>query len=624
MSKPDVQRVSVRRLYRAIPEIWQLLARRKALLAYGLVLMGTNRISGLVLPASTKWLIDDVVIKHKTELLWPLVLIVLFATLIQGTTSFALLQTLPKEGQRVIAELRRQVHAHISHLPVAYYDGTKTGTLVSRIMQDVEGVRNLLGTGLIDFTGGLVTALVALIVLLRINLPMTALAVLFLGLFAVLIIRALKAVQPIFRERSEINAEVTGRLTESLAGVRVVKGYSAEEREHAVFSFGVERLLQNALRSLGVISVMTLSSSMLVGLVGAIIIYVSARQILGGTLTVGEFFTYTLFMGFLVIPVIQVVSIGSQISEAVAGLERTQELLAERPENSDPRRVILLPKVIGHVRFDRVSFSYESGPDVLKDISFEAAQGTVTALVGPSGAGKSTITGLIAAFYNPKVGTICIDSMDLATIRLESYRTQLGVVLQESFLFEGTILENVGFSRPDARREDILEACRVARVDEFAESFDAGYDTIVGERGVRLSGGQRQRVSIARAILADPRILILDEATSSLDSESERLIQEGLYQLMQGRTTFVIAHRLSTIRRADQILVLEKGRIVERGRHDELLAMEGRYFELYRQQQGLDSNLFLAPGEGNTIAQQLAELRTDSPEPPSPPSILQL
>ena len=600
------------------------MAPRKTLLACGIVLMGINRIACLILPASTKWLIDDVVNKRQTGLLWPLVFIVLLATVIQGVTSFALIQSLSKEGQRVIAELRRKLQAHISRLPIAYYDGTKTGTLVSRIMQDVEGVRNLLGTGLIEFVGGLLTSLIALIVLLRINAFMTALAAIFLGLFALAIKRALKTIRPIFRERSIINAEVTGRLTESLGGVRVVKGYCAEEHEQAAFSLGVERLLQNSLRTLTLISTMTLSSSILLGIVGAVILYVGARQMLGGMLTVGEFFTYTLFLGFLVVPVMQIVSIGSQISEAIAGLERTRELLNEQPENADPRRVVQLPDVVGEVTFEGVCFAYQPGHNVLQDISFEAAPGTVTALVGPSGAGKSTIIGLIAGFHSAGCGTVYVDGVDLTTVRLESYRTNLGIVLQDSFLFEGTIFENVAFSRPNASKERVLQACRIARVAEFAETFKTGYNTVVGERGVKLSGGQRQRISIARALLADPRILILDEATSSLDSESERLIQEGLSHLMQGRTTFVIAHRLSTICRADQILVLENGRVVERGKHAELLAQEGRYFDLYTQQHGVESNLFLGPGEGDSIARSIEEVKPDSPEQPLGSSILQL
>lgn len=616
--------VPSRQLFRAVPEIWRLLAPSKLLLAGGLILIGINRTACLVLPASSKWLIDDVIGKHRTELLLPLVLIVIAATAVQGVTSYILVQSLSKEGQRVIAGLRAKLQAHLSRLPVAFFDANKTGNLVSRVMQDVEGVRNLLGTGLIEFTEGLLTSFVALIVLLRISFLMTALALVFLALSALITKRALQSLRPLFLERSKINAEVTGRLTESIGGIRVVKGYQAEKHEQAVFASGVERLLQNAFRSLTTTAVMTLSSSVLLGTVGALIMFVGAKQILAGTLTVGEFFTYTLFLGFLVLPVMQVVSIGSQITEAIAGLDRTRELLNERPEDTDPRRIVSLPNLVGEVRFDRVGFAYEPGREVLHDISFEAAPGTVTALVGPSGAGKSTVIGLIAAFHTAHPGTVYIDGMDLSTVRLESYRSHLGVVFQESFLFDGTILENVAFSRPSANRKQILEACRIARVDEFAEMLDAGYHTIVGERGVKLSGGQRQRISIARAILADPRILILDEATSSLDSESERLIQEGLDQLMQGRTTFVIAHRLSTIRRADQILVLEKGRVAERGKHADLLAMEGRYSELYTQQQGLESNLFLAPGEGDSVPQSPSEHGTDAEEQPSSSSVLNL
>ncbi len=389
-----------------------------------------------------------------------------------------------------------------------------------------------------------------------------------------------------------------------------------------MFSAGVERLLQNVLRTLTLTSLMSLSSSLLLGTVGAIIMYVGAHQILAGTLTVGGFFTYTLFLGFLVAPVVQMVAIGTQLSEAIAGLERTREILAEKPEHLDPRRVVTLPDIAGQVRFEHVSFAYEQGREVLRDISFEALPGTVTALVGSSGSGKSTIIGLIAAFHNPNRGVVRVDGVDLSTVRLESYRTRLGMVLQDSFLFDGTIRENVAFSRPGASAEQILEACRTARVDEFAERFELGYDTVIGERGVKLSGGQRQRISIARAILADPRILILDEATSSLDSESEQLIQQGLSSLMRGRTTFVIAHRLSTIRRADQILVVEAGEIVERGTHAELLAREGRYFELYSRQHGLESNLFLAPGEGDSAPEATAEAKNPV-EPADPSSLLQ-
>src|SRR5437899_2428712 len=462
---------------------------RRGLLAVGFLLMAINRVSGLVLPYSTKFLIDTVIAKHHAERLRPLVILVLCATIIQGITSFSLTQLLSKAAQRLIAELRQKVQVHISRLPVAFYDSNKTGTLVSRIMSDVEGVRNLLGTGLVELAGGLITSGIAMVVLFRISPLMTVIAFTFLLCFGLALKKAFGTIRPIFRERSRINAEVTGRLAESLGGVRVIKGYHAEEREEAVFASGVRRLLDNVMRTLTATSVMSLSASLLLGVVGAVIMYVGARQIMAGTLTIGGFFTYTLFRGFLVAPIVQMVSI----------------------------------------------------------------------------------------------------------------RTRLGVVLQESFLFDGTIRENVAFSRPESSEEEIMRACRIARVDEFAESFPDKYDTVVGERGVKLSGGQRQRISIARAILAEPRILILDEATSSLDSESEAMIQHGLSYLMQGRTTFVIAHRLSTIRRADQILVVEQGQIVERGTHEQLYGAQGRYYDLYIRQQGLEQNLFLAPGEGDAL-----------------------
>jgi ABC-type multidrug transport system fused ATPase/permease subunit len=577
-----------------------ILPRRK-LLALGLVLMIINRLSGLVLPYSTRFLVDDIIGKRRADLLTPLVLAVLTATLIQGVTSFTLTQLLSKAGQRLIAELRQKVQQHIGRLSVGYYDANKSGVLVSRIMTDVEGVRNLIGTGLVEFAGGLMTAVIALIVLLRISAIMTLLTALFVAAFAFALKQAFSKIRPIFRERGKINAEVTGRLTESLGGVRVVKGYHAEEREAAVFSGGVKRLLNNVEQSLTAMSLMSLSATVLMGIVGAVVMYVGSRQIFAGTLTLGEFMTFTAFLAFLVAPVFQIVGIGTQITEAFAGLDRTHEVLKERPEDKDPRRTVALGTVTGEVAFDSVGFSYEAGKQVLYDVSFRSAPGTVTALVGPSGSGKSTIISLIAAFHTPTSGAVFVDGVDLSTVRLDSYRTQLGVVLQDTFLFDGSIEENIAFARPGATKEQILEACRIARVDEFAENFEKKYETVVGERGVKLSGGQRQRVSIARAILADPRILILDEATSSLDSESEALIQEGLKYLMQGRTTFVIAHRLSTIRRADQILVVEGGRIVERGTHESLYALGGRYWDLYTRQHGLESNLFLAPGEGDSV-----------------------
>jgi subfamily B ATP-binding cassette protein MsbA len=594
-------------IFRALPEIWALMRPRRALLALGFGLMVVNRISGLVLPASTKYLVDDVIGKRHLRLLYPLVGIVLAATIIQGLTSFALTQTLSKAAQRLIAELRRRVQGHVGRLSVSYYDANKTGMLVSRIMSDVEGVRNLIGTGLVDFVGGLMTAVIAFAVLLRISPVMTAIAFGFLMVFGLGLRKAFRTIRPIFRERGKINAEVTGRLTESLGGVRVVKGYHAEDREHRVFSLGVERLLQNVFKTLTATSVMSLSSSMLMGLIGAIVMFMSTRQILAGKMTLGGFFTYTMFLGYLAAPLFQVVGIGTQITEAVAGLERTREVLNETPENEDPERSVVLPPISGNVEFEDVTFAYEPSKTVLHNVSFHARPGTVSALVGSSGSGKSTIIGLIAAFHKPNSGKVLVDDVDLATVRLESYRTQLGMVLQDSFLFDGTIRENVAFSRPDATEGEIRQACAIARVDEFAEKFTSKYDTIIGERGVKLSGGQRQRVSIARAILANPRILILDEATSSLDSESEALIQQGLAYLMQGRTTFVIAHRLSTIRRADQILVVEAGEIVERGTHEFLYALGGRYYDLYTRQHHVEENLFLAPGEGDVVEEDKAK-----------------
>jgi ABC-type multidrug transport system fused ATPase/permease subunit len=600
-SKPDAKTFQMERLKAVWPEVWKLMRPRRGLLAIGFVLMVCNKLAGFVLPYSSKFLIDNVVAKHQTGLLRPIVFAVLLATVIQGVTSFSLTQLLSKAAQRLIAELRQQVQAHVSRLPVTYYDANKTGALVSRIMSDVEGVRNLLGTGLVDFVGGIVAAAIALVLLLRISVPLTLMAVGSLACFAIVLNKAFSTIRPIFRERGKINAEVTGRLTESLGGVRVIKGYHAEQREESVFASGVRRLLDNVMRTLTATSLMSLSASLLLGIVGGATMYIGGRQMLAHTLSPGSYFSYNFLLVFLVAPIMQIVSIGTQLTEALAGLERTQEVMRERPEDRDPKRVMELPDMAGRVEFDNVSFSYDGSHEVLHNISFRSEPGTVTALVGSSGSGKSTTIGLICAFYVPTEGTIRVDGLDLSTVRLDSYRTRLGVVLQESFLFDGTIRENVAFSRPEATEEEIMRACRIARVDEFAESFADKYDTIVGERGVKLSGGQRQRISIARAILAEPRILILDEATSSLDSESEQMIQHGLSYLMQGRTTFVIAHRLSTIRRADQIMVMEQGRIVESGTHEELYAARGRYYDLYTRQHGVENNLFLAPGEGDSV-----------------------
>jgi ABC-type multidrug transport system fused ATPase/permease subunit len=593
------QKRSSERFRELWPDIREMARPRWKVLAVGFVLMLISKVCGLVLPTSSKYLIDNVIGKHQMSLLLPLVLAVLAATIVQGVTGFAITQLVSKAGQRLIAELRAKVQAHIGRLPVAYYDANKTGTLVARIMTDVDGIRNLLGTGLIEFFGGILTAVLVLGFLLRLSTVLTSIALVIIIAFALTLRKAFGTIRPIFRERGKINAEVTGRLTESLGGVRVIKGYHAEAREEAVFESGVQRLLNNILKSLTATSFMSLSATVLMGAVGAVIMYVGARQINAKVMTLGDFVTFTALLAFLIAPMFQLVNIGTQLTEALAGLERTREVLRERPEDQDPRRTVSLGPITGQVIFDQVNFAYDTGKEVLHEISFRSDPGTVTALVGSSGSGKSTIIGLIAAFHGPQSGSVFVDGVELSTVRLDSYRTQLGVVLQETFLFDGTIWENVAFARPNASHEQILEACRIARVDEFAEGFEKKYDTIVGERGVKLSGGQRQRVSIARALLADPRILILDEATSNLDSEHESMIQEGLRALMQGRTTFVIAHRLSTIRRADQILVVEAGRVVERGTHTELYALRGRYYDLYTKQHGIEANLFLAPGEGD-------------------------
>jgi subfamily B ATP-binding cassette protein MsbA len=587
----------------AWPLLRELIRPRRGKIALGFLLMLINKLCGLVLPGSTKFLLDDVIGKRQVQLLMPLVGAVLLATLIQGITSFSLTQLLSKEGQRLIAELRRKVQEHVGRLPVGYYDANKSGALVSRIMSDVEGVRNLVGTGLVDFVGGLLTAVLSLVILFKLSALLTSIAIFFVVAAAFGLSKAFSNIRPIFRERGKISAEVTGRLTESLSGVRVVKGYHAEASEAKVFAGGVQRLLENVMRSLTAISLMSLSATVLMGLVGATVMYVGAREILATppSMTVGGLFAFTSYLAFLVAPMFQLVGIGTQITEALAGLDRTQEVLHENPEDADPKRTARIGAIHGNLEFEHVNFEYEPGKPVLQDVSFTSEPGTVTALVGPSGSGKSTIISLVSAFHQPTSGRVLVDAADLSSVRLDSYRSQLGVVLQDTFLFDGSIRENIAFARPSATEEQILYACRIARVDEFAERFEKKYDTIVGERGVKLSGGQRQRVSIARAILADPRVLILDEATSSLDSESEAAIQEGLSYLMKGRTTFVIAHRLSTIRRAEQILVVEDGRIVERGTHDSLYALEGRYWDLYTRQHGIDANLFLAPGEGDSI-----------------------
>ncbi len=580
------------RLRALVPDLVALVKPRSRMLAGGFVLMAIGRAAGLVLPASTKVLIDDVVGKSRSDLLLPLLGAVAAATIVQATTSFALTQLLSKGAQRLIAELRTKLQAHVTRLPVAYFDGQKTGNLVSRVMNDVEGIRNLVGTGIVEMVGGILTGALALGVMLYLSPTLTGLTLLFLLGFCGILFAAFGVLRPIFRERSQIYGEVSGRLTETFAGIRVVKGYHGEKKEEEVFSAGVGRLLANVLKTITGMSTLSVASTALLGGVGVVVMWIGTRQILAGSLTVGGLFTYTVLLGFLVAPVFQIVGIGTQLTEALAGLERTKEVFSETREDVDPRRTVSLGAVRGEVVFEEVRFAYGEGKEVLHGVSFRSGPGTVTALVGPSGSGKSTVIGLVAAFHSPSSGRVLVDGVDLSTVLLPSYRSQLGVVLQESFLFDGTIRENVSFSRPDATEAEIVGACRVARVDEFAEGFEKGYETVVGERGVKLSGGQRQRVSIARALLADPRILILDEATSSLDTESEALIQEGLSVLLQGRTTFVIAHRLSTIRRADQILVVEGGVVVERGRHEELMAAAGRYAEMVTRQAGIGVELF--------------------------------
>ena len=589
------------KMSRVLPEVWKLVKARWVLLSVSFVLMVINRSAAFVLPLSFRPLVNKVFTANDMALLPRIIAAVVGATIIQGISSYALTQLLSKGGQKLISELRMQVQEHIGRLSIAFYDENRTGTLVARIMTDVEGVRNLVGTGVVDFVGGILSAVIAFALLIRINTRMTLLTFCILVVFGLILQRAFKTIRPIFRERSKINAEVTGRLTESLGGVRVVKGYHAEESEAKVFAGGVKRLLDNVVSSLTAQSIMTLSSTVVLGLVGGLVMYLGAHEHAAHRLDTGSYFTFTFLLAFLVAPIAQLVSIGTQLTEAVAGLDRTTEILAEREEDADPARALELGTLHGDVRFVDVNFAYVQDKPVLHDINFEAKPGTVTALVGSSGSGKSTIISLVCGFHTAQSGAVLVDGHDLAAVKLSSFRSQLGVVLQETFLFDGTIRENVLFSRPRATEAEFLKACAIARVDEFAERFPEQYETIVGERGVKLSGGQRQRLSIARALLADPRILILDEATSSLDSESEAMIQHGLSFLMQGRTTFVIAHRLSTIRRADQILVVEEGRILERGTHEELYVLNGRYRDLYDRQHGLETNLFLAPGEGDVV-----------------------
>jgi subfamily B ATP-binding cassette protein MsbA len=557
---------------------------RKMLLFAGLILILLNRAAGFVLPGSSKYLIDEVIAKSNIALLYRILIAVAAAIIIQALTSFLLTCLLSIEAQKLISTLRSKVQKHIICLPIQYFDNTKSGELVSRIMNDVEGVRNLVGTGLVQLFGGILTAIVAFFLLVRINVLMTLYVMVPLFIFGLISLKSFGYIRPIFRERGKINAEVTGRLTESLGGIRVIKGFNAERSEIGVFEKGVDRIFQNVRKSLMSISLVKSSSTFLLGLSSVAIMGLGASMILAGKMTIGDFVAFSLYLSFLVTPIAEMGDVGSQLTESLAGLDRTEEIMSVPLEEDEAERVQTLDEIRGEMEFDHVSFAYGEGKPVLKDISFTAPAGTITALVGSSGSGKTTIAGLAASFLKPQQGTVSADGVDLSTVKLGSYRSKLGVVLQNDFLYEGTIRENITFSKPDASEDEVIRAASAAHVKEFTDRFEKGLDTLIGERGVKLSGGQRQRVAIARAILADPRILILDEATSSLDSESELFIQESLAKLMKGRTTFVIAHRLSTIRQADQILVIEDGRIAEQGRHDELIQAAGRYYQLYTYQ----------------------------------------
>jgi ABC-type multidrug transport system fused ATPase/permease subunit len=581
-------------------EAKEIVWARRSRLTLGFLLMLVNRLSGLVLPATSKFLIDDVIGKGRHELLVPLGLAAGAATVVQAVTSFSLSQVLGVAAQRAITEMRRAVHRHITRLPVRYFDSTQTGILISRVMSDAEGIRNLVGTGLVQLAGGILSAAIALAVLFYLNWQLTLVTILILGAFGGGMAVAFRRLRPLFRERGKINAEVTGRLAQALGGIREVKAYTAERREQLVFTEGVHRLLRNVARAMTAISGTTALSTVIVGVIGVLMIVIGGQDLIAGQMTLGEFFMYVFFVGLVAGPLVQIASIGTQITEAFAGLDRIREIRQTVTEDAGDADRISLNRIGGEVVFDHVWFEYAAKTPVLKDISFTAHPGTTTALVGSSGSGKSTLVSLVMAFNRPTLGHVFVDGHDLRDVRLDTYRSQLGVVLQDTFLFDGTVADNIRYSTPNATLEEVKVAARVAHADEFIEAFDKTYDTVVGERGIRLSGGQRQRVAIARAILADPRILILDEATSSLDSESEGKIQEALRTLRHGRTTFVIAHRLSTIRSADLILVLEDGRIVERGTHAELYSLGGRYRELHDRQYQIAIDRYINPGEDFT------------------------
>jgi subfamily B ATP-binding cassette protein MsbA len=570
--------VSILKAFKTI--IWP----RKNLVFIGLILIVLSRLSSLVLPWKSKALLDDVIPNKNYEQLYDLLWIVGLAILVQSITSFLLTRILSVQAQFLISELRAQVQKKVLSLPISFFDNTKSGALVSRIMSDVEGVRNLIGTGLVQLVGGTITAVISMFLLIQISPSMTFFTLLPVAIFGVVALKAFKYIRPIFRNRGKINAEVNGRLIETLAGVRVIKAFNAENQENETFEKGVDKLFQNVKKSLTATALMTSSSTLLLGIASTGIMGIGGYKIMSGELTVGDFLSFTLLLGFMIAPIVQMSNIGSQLTEALAGLDRTEELMNMKAEEDDEARTIELKNIKGEITFKDVSFSYEEEKEVLHNIDFQVPAGSVTALVGSSGSGKSTIAGLSATFLNPKSGSITIDQQDMSKVKLSSYRKHLGVVLQDEFLFEGTIRENILFPRPNATEEELQKAVKAAYVNEFTDRFDKGLDTLIGERGVKLSGGQRQRLAIARAILANPKIIILDEATSSLDTESESLIQKSLSELIKDRTTIVIAHRLSTIKKADQILVIEAGRIAERGTHEELIKAEGRYYDLYTYQ----------------------------------------
>jgi subfamily B ATP-binding cassette protein MsbA len=582
---------------RAWKEAKELVAEHKTSLAIGFGLMIINRVAGLVLPFTSKFLVDDVITQHKTNLLMPLAAFAVVMTVIQGGTSFALSQVVSIAAQRAITEMRKRVQAHVLRLPVSYFDSTKTGVLISRVMTDAEGVRNLVGTGLIQLVGSMLTAVLSLGVLFYVNWKLTSATLVLLGIFGLMMTTAFSRLRPLFRERGAINAEVTGRLTETIGGVRLVKVYVAEPRERLVFARGVHKLFRNVAKTITGTSAVGAGTAVLTGLIGVLLIVIGGPSVLNGSMTLGDMFMYVFFIGLLAAPLVQMASIGTQVSEAFAGLDRIAEIRAMTTEDQADADKETVNDVNGDVEFQDVSFEYVPDTPVLKHVSFSAEAGSTTALVGSSGSGKSTLIGLVMAFNHPKSGRVLVDGKDIANVKLRDYRSHVGVVMQDNFLFDGTVRENIAFSKPGATDEEVRAAAHIAHCDEFVDRFEKGYDTIVGERGVKLSGGQRQRVAIARAILADPRILILDEATSSLDSESEAMIRDGLRSLRHGRTTFVIAHRLSTIESADQILVLENGEIVERGSHRQLLALGGRYRQLYERQYGAEKDEFINPGE---------------------------